>query len=90
MLSSRSHSQWEFYSSVGYVVCVLEIEKICLWKLWILNWLKRSKNLIYSLLKYFESLKNENGMLENFCMGGVEFIEWSRQMIGSGKRSQFS
>lgn len=37
---------------------------------------ERSKNLIYSLLKYFESFENENGMLEN--LQGWNFIEWSR------------
>lgn len=37
---------------------------------------ERLKNLIYSLLKYFESFENENGMLEN--LQGWNFIEWSR------------
>ena len=37
---------------------------------------ERSKNLIYSLLKYFKSFENENGMLEN--LQGWNFIEWSR------------
>lgn len=32
--------------------------------------------MIYSLLKYFESFENENGMLEN--LQGWNFIEWSR------------